>query len=219
MAVSSESTVITPDQVEDVFIDVLKRRHPEHLAKMERQLGLDPQTLERFVTVSHLASDEANARLSTDVLPAALVGVIGSAATPEVNEYDKLDVPMLVAVQVTVMGQRRRDTLRRRDWTAWTTIEAVLQRVPRHGPINTVALTDWEPVAQTDAQRVLAEARIVFTVTVGDALTVVGGLPPDDTPWPVGGPNGAPATPYEPPAPAPVATEVTFTTNKERIDT
>lgn len=215
----SETTLITPDQVEDVFIDVLRRRHPEHLAKLERQLALDPQTLERYATVTHLGADEANARLSTDTLPAALVGVIGSGGPPETNEYDKLNVPMLVAVQVTVMGQRRRDTLRRRDWMAWTTIEAVLQRVPRHGPIDSIRLTDWEPVSQTDSQRILAEARIVFTVTVGDVLTVVGGLPPDDTPWPSGGPNGPPTTPYEPPLPGPAATEVTFTINKERIDT
>lgn len=213
-----DSTLTTPDQVEDVVIDVLRRRHAEHLAKLERQHGLAPETLERYATVSHLASDEAQARLSTDVLPAVLIGVVGSGGVPDLNEYDKLNVPMTLAAQVTVMGNKRRDTLRRRDWMAWTTIECVVQRVPRHGPIDSVTLTDWEPVTQSDAQRILAEARIVFTVTVADAVTVRGGLPPDDTPWPPGGPNGAPATPYDPVPAAPVATDITFTTNKERID-
>jgi hypothetical protein len=210
--------LITPDQIEDVFVDVIARRHPEHLAKFERRRGLDAQTLERYRTVTQLAADDAQARLAGDTLPACLLGVIGSAGEPQTTELDQLNVPMSVAMQVSVMGQRRRDTLRRRDWMAWTTIECVLQRVPRNGPVASIRLTDWEPVESTDSQRILAEARVVFTVTVADMVTVVGGLPRDDTPWPAGGPNGPPVAPYDAPADRPAVTAVQFTTEKERID-
>jgi hypothetical protein len=215
-----ELPLITPDVVEDVLLDIVRRRHPEHLAKLERQLGLTLETLERYRTVSHMASDEAQGALSGDTLPAILLAVIGGDGAPVRTEEDKLNVAMLVAVQVSVIGQRRRDTLRRRDWMTWTTIECLLERTPRRGPIDSIRLVDWEPVAQSEAKRILAESRLVFSVSVADAVTVVGGLPADDTPWPSGGPNGPPTAPYVPPDSDPLpATDFTFTTNKERIDT
>jgi hypothetical protein len=212
-----ETALVTPDAVEDLLVDVIRRRHPEHLAKLERERGLDPETLERYRTVSHMAAEGTDARLSGDVLPACLLGVIGTAGEPTMTEDNRLNVALQLGMQVSVLGQRRRDTLRRRDWTAWTTIECVLQRVPRSGPVASIRLTDYEPVEQTDEQRVLAEARVVFTVTVADMLAVIGGLPVDTTPWPPGGPLGPPATPYEPPAPAPDVAEVTYTIDKEPI--
>ena len=214
----ADSALITTDEVEDLVVAVIKRRHPEHLAKLERQREKDAQTFERYETVSHMAS-EAGTRLSGDTLPAGLVGVIGSAGAPIRTEYETLNVPMQLGMQVSVLGQRRRDTLRRRDVMFWTTVECVLERVPRSGPISSIALIDWEPREESDQQRLLAEMRAVFEVTVADMLTVAGGLPADDSPWPPGGPLGPPpdGQPYTPPAEAPEVTQVGFTIEKEPI--
>jgi hypothetical protein len=211
--------LIVPDVVEDLIVDVIRRRHPEHLAKLERQRGKAAETYERYATVSHMASEAADARLSGDTLPACLLGFIGTAATPIQTENDRLNVALQLAMQVTVLGQRRRDTLRRRDVMAWTTIECVLQRVPRNGPVASIRLTDYEPVEERDEQRILAEARVIFEVTVADMVTVIGGLPADDTPWPAGGPNSGPpdGEPYTPPLGPPEATDVTFAVEKHPI--
>lgn len=211
-----DSALITPDEIEDLVVDVVKRRHPEHLAKLERLRGKPAESYERYETVSHMAS-ETGTRLSGDTLPACLIGNVGGAGEPIRTERDTLNVALQLAMQVSVMGNRRRDTLRRRDVMAWTTVECVLQRVPRSGPVASIRLVDWEPVEETDAQRLLAEMRLIFEVTVTDMLTVVGGLPVDDTPWPAGGPNGPPATPYAPPADAPAVTQATFTIDREPL--
>jgi hypothetical protein len=212
-----DAQLITPDQIEDVFVDVIRRRHPEHLAKLERLRGLEPETLERYRTVTHLAAEGADARLSGDILPACLLGVIGTAGEIVVTEDDKLNVSLQLGVQISVMGQKRRETLRRRDWITWTTVECILQRVPRNGPVASIRLTDCEPVETADAQRVLAESRLVFTVTVADMVALRGGLPVDNSPWPAGGPLGPPSSPYAPPADPPDVTDVSFSVDKEPI--
>lgn len=214
-----DSLLICPDEIEDLIVDVIRRRHPEHLAKLERQRGKQPETYTRYQTVSHMASGAADARISGDTLPACLLGIIGTASTPIGTENDGLNVSLQLAMQISVLGNRRRDTLRRRDVLAWTTIECVLQRVPRTGPVASIRLVDVEPVEERDEPRILAEARVIFEVTVADMVTVVGGLPSDDTPWPPGGPGGPPpdGEPYEPPVELPEATDVTFAVEKQPI--
>lgn len=211
----ADSRLVTPDEIEDLAITVLKDHHAEHLAKLERARGKPPETYERLVTVSHMAAE--GLRISSDTLPAALVGVLGDSGESVRNERDALDVPLQLGIQVSVLGQSRRDTLRRRDATAWTVIECLLQRLPRADTVATIRLTDWESLAEADTQRILGDYRIVFEVTVADMVAIVGGLPPTNTPWPPGTPGGPPAAPYDPPEPLPQASSVTYSLSKEPI--
>jgi hypothetical protein len=109
-------------------------------------------------------------------------------------------------MQVTVMGQKRRDTLLRRDVYAWTVIEAMYQRVPRSGGglVSDVRLVDYEPLAEESTQRTLGDARLVWEVGVANLLTITGGLPRDTSDWPSDA-GGAPEEPYDPVAPRPTA--------------
>jgi len=148
-------------------------------------------------------SDTAAVRLSGDTLPAVLLGVIGA---PEFvrNESDGVDAVFQVGMQVTVMGQKRRDTLFRRDVTAWTLAECLYARTPRRGIINSMRLTDYEPLSESDTQRTLGDARMVWEVGVKDVLSITGGLPADDVDWPPEG-GGPPDDPYDPIDPRPDA--------------
>jgi len=206
----SDWALITPDQVEDLLILVLRERHAEHLAAQERRRDLSPQTLERLKTVQHWAAPLD--RLSSDTHPSALVGSVGTARAPERNHDDGIDVAWQVAVEVGVMGQSRRDTLRRRDWTAWTVIECLLQRTPRDGVVSALRLSDVEYVDEGDAQRILGTARILFEVDVPNMVTIAGLPVHDDPHWEPGGPGGPPPDdePYTEPEPLPESTDVGF---------
>ncbi|WP_217913232.1 hypothetical protein [Miltoncostaea marina] len=203
----SDPTLIAPCDVEDLLIEVILRRHPEHLAAQERRRGLKPETLERLKAVRHLAAQEAFQ--SGDTMPACLVGSLGTAAAPARNEDDAIDVTLRVALEVAVMGRSRRDTLRRRDITAWTVIECVLQRTPRLGIVSAIQLVDVETVEFAQAQSMRGHARASFEVTVPSAASMAG-LPADDALWTPGSPGGPPpdGEPYAPPVPLPPVTAI-----------
>ena len=210
-----DSRLVLPYDVEGVLVDVIRRRHPEHLAKLERLRDVKPKTFEQYKTIVRMA-DSAGVRLSGDTVPACLLGVIGAPSFTR-NEEDGFDAVFQVGMQVTVMGTRRRDTILRRDATAWTTIECMLQRVPRgsNGLINSVRLVDYEPLADSENQRTLGDARMVFEVGVVNVMTITGWLPADDNPWPSDA-GGAPQEPYDPVAPRPSAVP-TFTVDKQPL--
>lgn len=208
-----DSPLILPYDVEGVIADVLTRRHPEHLAKLERLRTLAPKTYQPFVTVARM-SDAAATRLSGDTTPALLLGVIGAPQFTR-NEENGIDAVYQLGMQVTVMGQKRRDTIYKRDAMAWTVVECMYQRLPRDSDslIHTVRLTDYEPLAEADTQRTVGDARLVFEVGVKSVLSISGGLPADDSTWPAEG-GGAPAEPYDPVEPFPTAVP-TFTIEKQ----
>lgn len=207
--------LVLPHDVEGVLVKVIGDRHAEHLAKLERLRELAPRTFEPFATVVRM-SDATAERLSGDTVPACLLGVIG-APTLTRNEEDALDVVFQLGMQVTVMGQKRRDTLFRRDVMAWTTIECLLQRAPRSsdGLIHSIRLVDYEPLADGDKQRTLGDARMVFEVGVTGVVSLTGFLPSDGTEWPPEA-GGAPDDSYDPVAPRPVA-DLTFQVDRTPI--
>jgi hypothetical protein len=202
-----DARLVIPYDVEGVILDVLKRRHPEHLAKEERHRDQPPRTFQTFATMARM-SDAGAIRLSGDTVPALLLGTIG-APTFQRNEDDGIDAVYQLGMQVTVMGQKRRDTLYRRDLMAWTIAECVYQRVPRgsDGLINSVRLTDYEPLADVDDQRTVGDARFMWEIGVVNVLSIRGGLPPDDSDWPPDA-GGAPEEPYDPLEPLPTATPI-----------
>jgi hypothetical protein len=194
--------LILPYDVEGVLVDVVDRRHAEHLAAAERRRGDPPRTYQPLATVVRM-SDAAAVRLSGDTLPALLVGVIG-APDFQRNEVDGIDAVFQVGMQVTVMGKRRRDVLLRRDVTAWTIVECIYARVPRRGIVNSVRLVDYEPLSEGDEQRTIGDARLIWEVGVANAVSITGGLPADDLDWPPEG-GGPPTDPYDPIDPRPDA--------------
>lgn len=202
------SRLVLPYDVEQVLVDTIDRRHQEHLAKCERERGVKPRTFQKYATVVRM-SDAGALRLSGDTVPACLLGVIG-VPTFRRNEDNGYDATYQVGMQVTVMGKNRRDTLLRRDVMAWTTVECLIQRTPRDSDalVHAVRLTDYEPLAESDTQRTLGDARMVFEVQVNGVLTVGGFLPADGRDWPADA-GGAPAEPYDPVAPRPVAGTIT----------
>lgn len=212
----ADTRLVTPDQIEDLAVHVLETRHAEHLAKFERIRGLRRETLLRLKSVTHWADDAAEKKPSNVTLPAVLLGVV-DVPTWERDENDALNATVQLGVQVSVFGQNRRDTLRRRDWTTWTVIECLLQRLPRRDLIHSVSVVASEPIESGDFKNTLGDYRLVFDIEVVGMLAVVGGLPVDDTEWPAGGPNGPPARPYDPPAAAPVARRLTYSIDKEPL--
>lgn len=207
--------LVTPAEIEDLAVEVLRERHPEHLAAHERRRGLEPETLERLRTVSHLAAQDEV--LSGDALPAALLGVVGTSGEPSRNEDDAIDVPLALGMEVAVMGQARRDTLRRRDWIAWTAIECLLQRLPRSEIVGSIRLRDVEPIVDAQAQRIRGAVRVMFEVWVPDALSLLGLPGHADERWPDGAAGGAPATPYAEPVPLPVVAEAEADVDREEV--
>jgi hypothetical protein len=210
----ADTALVLPHDVEGLIRDVIKRRHPEHLAKAERLRGLAPRTFTQYATVERMA-DAGALRLSGDTVPAVLVGVIG-APTFTRTEEETINAVMQLGMQVTVLGQKRRDTLLRRDVMAWTTVELMYQRLPRRGIINSVRLVDYEPLAEEDTQRTLGDARLVWEIGVKDVLSITGFLPADDSDWPPEA-GGAPADPYDPVPDRPDVTDLTFTLDRDPI--
>jgi len=194
--------LVLPYDVEGALVDIIDRRHGEHLAAAERRRGVPPRTFQPYATVVRM-SDAAAVRLSGDTLPALLLGVIGAPDFVR-NENDSIDAVFQLGMQVTVMGQRRRDTLLRRDVMAWTTVECIYARTSRRGLVHSVALVDYEPLSESDDQRTLGDARLVWEIGVKDVLSISGGLPADDLSWPPDG-GGPPVDPYDPIDPRPDA--------------
>ena len=213
--VAADTRLILPYDVEGLCVDVLRRRHPEHLAKLERDRDYAPGTLQPFVTIVRM-TDAEGLRLRGDTTPACLLGVIGVPGLTR-NEDNAYDATLQLGVQVTVMGNRRRDVLLRRDAMGWTTVECLLQRLPRTSLISDVELVDYEPAGDADDQRIVGDARLVLEVGVIGMLSAVG-LPADDVDWPPGEPGGPPEDPYDPPVELPLATDVQVHVDREPID-
>jgi hypothetical protein len=213
--VAADTRLILPYDVEGAVIHVLDRRHSEHLAKIERHRGLQPRTVEPFVTVVRW-TDAEGIRLVGDTTPCCLLGVIGAPDFTR-NEDNAYDVTLQLGMQITVMGQRRRDVLLRREVMAWATLECVLQRLPRTGLVSGVRPVDYEPAGEADEQRIVGDVRLVFELDVPGMVSAVG-LPVDDSPWPPGQPGGPPEDPYGPPLELPLATDVSVDVDREPIN-
>lgn len=209
----TDTPLLLPYDLEGVLVDVLKRRHTEHLAKLERLRALRPKTFEGFNTVVRM-SDAQSLRLTGDTLPALLLGVIGAPQFIR-NEDDGVDAVYQLGMQVTVMGKNRVDVLLRRDALAWTAIECMYQRVPRRGVVRSVQLMDYEPLSDATSQRTVGDARMVWEVSAANVLKVVG-VPADDSAWPVEA-GGAPEDPYQAPEDLPLAEEITFDLERKPI--
>ena len=210
----TDPPLITPDVIEDRLIATLRDHHLEHLAAQERRRGLEPRTLEPLATISHLAA--AGDAQSGDAMPRCLIGWAGFAEAATPNERDTLDVRHTFGVEVAVIGQNRRDTLRRRDWTAWSAIECLLQRTPRDEHVVSIDLVDVEAIEDIDRQRIWGAVRFLLQVFVVDALALTT-LPAGDE-WPPGLPGGPPEEPYDPPVALPPATDISTTITREGID-
>lgn len=210
-----EPRLVVPYDVEGEIVDVIQRRHPEHLAKAERLRGVPERTFQTLATVVRM-SDAQAIRLGGDTLPAVLLGVIGIPDFVR-NEDDGFDAVFTLGMQVTVLGQRRRDVIMRRDVTAFTVIECLHQRLPRgrEGFVNSLQLTDYEPLADGTEQRTVGDVRMVWEIGVANVLSITGYLPADDSEWPPES-GGAPDEPYTPPEPLPQA-QPTFTLDREAI--
>lgn len=210
------SPLVLPYDVEGSIVDVLDRRHREHLAMEETRRGLTPRTFEPFATIVRM-SDAAAVRLSGDTVPAILLGVIGAPDFRR-NEVNEVDAVYQLGMQITVMGQRRRDTLFRRDVYAWTVVECLYQRLTRgRGALaNSIRLVDYEPLSDSDTQRTVGDARLVWEVGVASVLSISGGLPADDVYWPPEA-GGAPDDPYDPIPDRPRATQVAVEIDRKPI--
>lgn len=195
--------MILPVDITNVFVAVLRRRHQEHLAALERERGLKVGTFKR-PTFEVMARPGGRTRDQKG--PIVLVGVI-----VPLNQQTEADGSVTVTWQVLIevhaegRARDRADLVLRRDAIAWTVAECVLQRIPRSGqPIDAI---DFVDAAHGDAPsdvagEVTASAVLDFDVTIRDAFSV-NGLPVDDTPLPPGSPGGPPATPDSPAVPWP----------------
>lgn len=212
----TDTALVLPHDIEGALVDVVKARFREHLAKVERARGMQPRSIKTFNTIARM-SDAQGARLSGDTLPAVLFGVIGAPEWVR-NEDEGIDAVFQIGCEVTVEGQRRSDTLLRRDVMAFALIECLYQRLQRGrgAAINSVRLTDYEPIADPGSQRTLGQARMIWEIGVTNVLSITGFLPPTDSAWPPDA-GGAPADPYTPPEPTPTATDVTFTLDRRPI--
>jgi hypothetical protein len=153
-------------------LEVLETRHVESLAQLELREGLPPGTLERL-NVGHLAGEGFRRR--HDVPPIALVGAFGSSERPERNKRGGIDVMWTLAVEVTVVGMDRADTLKRRDWYGLTAAEALVHHLPRAGAdADALDLLDVDLTAgaDPDTSETVAQTRLLFDVKVADVLSL-----------------------------------------------
>lgn len=215
--------IVTPDLIWQPAVDVLRRRHVEHLALYEKQRGFPAVSIPRVATVDVLAFE--GARFKTDALPCILVGVFGTNAPPTrrpargpASPYTleasiTLDFDWLLAMEVTVAGQDRTDTTQRRDWYTMTAIECLLARLPRHAePVGALHVMDLDLTGGDDPYGrplTLAQATVAFGVKVADTMGEQV-LPPDDDPDGPGGAHGVVGNPYDLELPALAEPPLTF---------
>lgn len=207
--------LLTPDVVEDTLIDILRRRHIEHLAALERDRGLNPRTIEPLKTIDRLAG--SGVRLREDKPPVLLLGLFGTSSVTRSRSRNTpasqpvLDMDWELHMQLVVVGVDRRDTIKRRGWYAMTIIECLLQRVPLdQDVIDQIVFTgqDFSNGIETGTSaRTVGEAQLTFTVTTKAAVGFRY-LPPDDTTLTPGTPGAAPAASYDDPVPWPEASPV-----------
>lgn len=185
-------TLILPIDVTNTIIDVLRRRHDEHLTQLELQRGLKPGTFKRCVFD---VMARPNSRLRTQTTPIALLGVF--TPDPDEQEDGSIDMAWQLMVEVYVDGKPRdrADLILRRDAITWTIAECVMQRVPR-GDENLIETIEFVDADTGDglsdvANEMVAVGVLDFAVTVEDFLTI-DGLPADDSPLEPGTPGGPP---------------------------
>lgn len=212
----TDTPLVLPHDVEGVIVQTVVDHHKEHLAKVERSRGMQPRSIRPFQTVARM-SDSQGLRLSGDTLPSVLFGIIGAPQWRR-NEDEGIDALFQMGCEITVRGQKRSDTLMRRDVMAFSLIECIYQRVPRGrgNPIDDVLLTDYEPIADAVEQRTIGQARMIWEVGVANVMSVTGFLPPADIEWPPAA-GGTPTDPYTPPEPRPTVESVTFTLDRKAI--
>lgn len=178
-------------------------RLEEKFATLERVKGLAPMSLGRVwptgagappvglpdqapFTVDHLAGEGFRER--KDKPPCALIGLFGDSAEPLKGNARPIASPTggpassrgmtlgmtwTIAVEVTVIGQSRRDVLQRRDWYGYTVAQCLLQHTERKGdPLDAFALIDADLTsgAEGETSNTLAQARFIFEAVVHDAL-------------------------------------------------
>ncbi len=165
--------MIAPFEVTEACIATLQAHQGERFADFERAHGLLPGTLTPLGT-DHLAGE--GFRLRKDKPPIALVGTFGTAETPARNKNAALDFNWTLAVEVTVVGVDRGDTIRKRDWYGMLTAEILLVHLPRAAnPIDALELMDLDltPAVDPDSQQTVGQARLIFDVTVRNGLSLV----------------------------------------------
>lgn len=207
-------SLFSADIGREIIITVLRARHQEHLAKLERQWDLTERTLEPLKTIDHLAG---NGFLAEDTPPAVLVGMSGTTNATLAPSRDRTaNQPLAynltwdLRLALLVVGNSRKDALKRLDWYAMTLVECVLQRVPLDQQIiDSIAFIGIQPqnAAGEARARTTAETEIQFSLSTMQAVSTVG-LPRDNTTLTPGTPGGAPAAPYDTPVPWPTATIV-----------
>jgi hypothetical protein len=196
--------LITPDLIVDLAIETLDTRHREILAGLERDRGLPARTVEPFVTIDYLAGPGFRTRVDTP--PAALFGVTGNVEEPE-RARDGITFHWALACEVTVMGQDRRDTMRRVYWMGLLVAQCLQLNLRRAAdPIDAVEVLDVDYSGGTaDSQELVAQATIQFAVTVRQTLVTT--RPP----------GGVPTDPYAPPAEWPRVQTVITNVEKEPL--
>lgn len=225
--------LVTPDMVWKPAVHVLRRRHTEHLGRLERQLG-HPGHIEPVKAIDVLALD--GERLKTDVSPCILVTAAGTVTEPR-RKAETVELDWMLAMEITVAGRDRMDTVTKLGWYTMTAIECLLQRVPRSqlgtdpitltedqlatpSAIQSLTLRDVDLIAsrQPEAQRTLAQARVQFDVGTGASISLGDdALPADDTDIPPGTPGGAPEDPYDDAIPWPPVATVTASVDLKEI--
>lgn len=196
--------LVTPDLIEDPCLEVLRTLHRQHLAKLERERGLPPRTIQPLQTVDLLIGE--GVRLREDKPPVALLGLFGTERAPERDKNGSLTFDWTLAVQIVTVGTDRRDVIKRRGWYAMTVAECLMQRLPRHAePVDALELLDVDFTngrTQDQRPRTVGEAQLLLGVRVRASLSL-DDLPSADTDWPPGTPGGPPADDYTPPEPWP----------------
>lgn len=148
--------------------EVLRTRHVEYLAEVERDHGIPPATLPQIL-VGHLTGEGARNRTDKPGDGAlALVGMFSSSTPPVANREDKLDFTWTLAVEVITRGTDREDTIRRRDWYGLTAAECLTANFPR-GPASTLELIDADMGADAvddGSAETLAVARFMWDVAI-----------------------------------------------------
>jgi hypothetical protein len=192
----------TPDEIEDELLATLRARSTEYLAELERTKGLEPNTIPVFQTIGRFGAE--GERQPEDYPPALLLGVVGTAEAPTLDEERQLDFTWAIGVALSVTGVSRSDAGRAARWYAMAVAQLLLQATPRNGVIQALRLRDAEFTDATLSRRRTGFARLLFHATSGPVLTL-------------NGPLQAPADPYAPPAGETLAVRVTADIDKEPL--
>lgn len=210
----SDPRLVTPWDVDQALLGVLRARHVEHLAAYERRRGLPTGRVERVQTFAVLA--EAGDLWSETRAPFIVLGTTSVEGFTR-DDGDARDVALTVDMAVGVAGVNPRDARHKLDVLTWTAIECVTCRTPRDGdPISGVDVTEcvYREVQAGQAGGITLEAVVRFEVAVAAAFT---------TSWvaddglEAGGPGGPPVDPYDPLTPSQPVQVVEAGVTKEAI--